>query len=538
MRQPAYAAYVTALTLLLLVAPGHAQQGHGSLPDRPASFVAATRAFAFYSDPLLNLHDFLMHRTRAEEQQERADTAAQCLERLPPADRDAFERAQNHYEQTMAGRDWSDDVMRRTRYELAGFSFDVDPKSAVASMLVHLRAAAPAYRSCWWPAHDARNRARIAQLVPRLNAHEDTLLARLAILFREDYRTPFPVDIIGWTSSSGANSILNPDHIVMSSTDPGYDDDSGLEMVFHEASHTVLGPGHGPVWQALEEAGVALGAEQLPGTVWHPILFYTTGKVVQALLAEHGVTDYEPYMYREGLFERAWPELRQPLEQHWQPYLDGRVELDEAATRLLEAVRDVSPSPLAVAGAQEGADANRRVVWIGLANGTEVEAVLATELRALMRKHDLEPWVLTRRVLIDENQISHSHPILTISTGHIGEELELLSTLLHEQLHWLEEEPWRDDFWAAMEDFEALFPDVPSSADGGARDDRSTYRHLLVCDMEYQAMTALVGEVAARKTLAGITHYEWIYEKVLNDPRVREVALRHGFDVSEGVPRQ
>jgi hypothetical protein len=58
-----------------------------------------------------------------------------------------------------------------------------------------------------------------------------------------------------------------------------------------------------------------------------------------------------------------------------------------------------------------------------------------------------------------------------------------------------------------------------------------------VCDLEYQAMTALVGEAAARETLAGINYYQWIYEKVLNDPQVREVALRHGFDVSKGVPR-
>ena len=63
-----------------------------------------------------------------------------------------------------------------------------------------------------------------------------------------------------------------------------------------------------------------------------------------------------------------------------------------------------------------------------------------------------------------------------------------------------------------------------------------TWRHLLVCDLEYKAITALVGEEVARETLAGITHYEWIYERVLDDSRVREVARRHGFDVSEGAP--
>lgn len=183
-------------------------------------------------------------------------------------------------------------------------------------------------------------------------------------------------------------------------------------------------------------------------------------------------------------------------------------------------------------------DTKPRAIWIGLENGTEAEALMASELRALMRKYDLEPWILTRRILIDQNQIPHSHPVLTIHTRHIDDELHLLDSFVHEQLHWLEEEPWIDDFRAAMEAFEDLFPDVPSSEEGGARDARSTYRHLLVCDMEYQAMTALVGEASAREILAGITHYEWVYEKVLNDPRVREVALRHGFDVSQGVPQR
>lgn len=160
---------------------------------------------------------------------------------------------------------------------------------------------------------------------------------------------------------------------------------------------------------------------------------------------------------------------------------------------------------------------------------------MACQLRALLRTHDLEPWIMTRRVLIDEEQIPHSHPVLTIHTRHIGDELGLLSTFVHEQLHWLEEEPWVDDFRAAMKEFEAMFPDVPSSSEGGARDSDSTYRHLLVCDMEYQALSALVGDIAARETLSKMTHYKWIYEKVLSDPRVRQVALRHGFDVSTGV---
>lgn len=181
---------------------------------------------------------------------------------------------------------------------------------------------------------------------------------------------------------------------------------------------------------------------------------------------------------------------------------------------------------------------NPDVIWIGLQHGSEAEALMARELRALIRDYDVSPWTLTQRIVIDENQLPHSHPVLTIHTRHIGDELALLSTLVHEQLHWLEEEPWIADFEAAMEEFENLFPEVPPPAEGGARDDKSTYRHLLVCDLEFQAMSALVGEAAARETLSRFPHYAWIYEKVLNDSRVRQVALRHGFDVSDGVQRR
>lgn len=189
-----------------------------------------------------------------------------------------------------------------------------------------------------------------------------------------------------------------------------------------------------------------------------------------------------------------------------------------------------------VAGAQDRPGAGNHVFWIGVANGSEAEIVIAKELRELMRKHNVDPWIITRKVIVDEEQIPHSHPILTIHTRYIGDEQKLLSAFVHEQLHWLEDEPWLEGFQSAMQEFEELFPVVPSSAEGGARNKESTYRHLLVCDMELQALSTLIGEDAARDTLAQATHYQWIYEKVLSDAQIREISLRHGFNVERGIP--
>lgn len=57
-------------------------------------------------------------------------------------------------------------------------------------------------------------------------------------------------------------------------------------------------------------------------------------------MAERGVASYEPYVYREGLFDRAWPQFREPLEAHWEPYLEGRIDMVEAAERLLRELNE------------------------------------------------------------------------------------------------------------------------------------------------------------------------------------------------------
>ena len=166
---------------------------------------------------------------------------------------------------------------------------------------------------------------------------------------------------------------------------------------------------------------------------------------------------------------------------------------------------------------------------VRLAHGSDAEESTRDQLLRLVSEHDVSEWTYTAEILIDETQIPHSHPVLTLHTRHLGDDLSLMSTFVHEQFHWLEDGETLEAFRAAMRDFQELFPDAPDGSGGGARDVESTYRHLVVCDLELQAMTRLFGEERARETLAAITHYEWIYERVLSDPRIRQVNVRHGF---------
>jgi hypothetical protein len=163
---------------------------------------------------------------------------------------------------------------------------------------------------------------------------------------------------------------------------------------------------------------------------------------------------------------------------------------------------------------------------IRLAHESEGERKTREQLERLLSRFDVERWIETREVVIDERTTPHSHPVLTLHTRHFDSDLQLMSTFVHEQFHWyVNRERERRD--SAMAAFREHYPDVPVGGSAGARDAQSTYLHLVVCDLEFQAMTILVGRDEAKRILERFTHYEWIYERVLEDPFVRSVMTRY-----------
>lgn len=189
-------------------------------------------------------------------------------------------------------------------------------------------------------------------------------------------------------------------------------------------------------------------------------------------------------------------------------------------------MRHLVPMPLL--GMATAAHAQAPALDITLAHDSEREAGTRDQLLRLLATHDVEPWIYTRTIMIDETQIPHSHPVLTVHARHLGDDMALLATFVHEQFHWLVSgrPQERADAIAA---YRAAYPEVPSGNPEGARDENSTYLHLIVCDLEYQAMTKLIGQARAAEVLDATTHYTWIYDRVLTDPTVREVATRYGF---------
>ncbi|HKA22926.1 MAG TPA: hypothetical protein VKN18_31950 [Blastocatellia bacterium] len=166
---------------------------------------------------------------------------------------------------------------------------------------------------------------------------------------------------------------------------------------------------------------------------------------------------------------------------------------------------------------------------IALKRGSKGELQTRDQLQRLIKTYDLAKWTFTRSILIDEEAIPHSHPVLTLSARHVKDDELLLSTFVHEQAHWFltQNQKATED---AKKELRAIFPKVPIKPPEGASDEESTYLHLIVIYLEYRADRELMGELRARQIMEfwATDHYTWIYKTVLERPRdIGNIAFKY-----------
>ena len=139
-------------------------------------------------------------------------------------------------------------------------------------------------------------------------------------------------------------------------------------------------------------------------------------------------------------------------------------------------------------------------ISIALKQNTTGEAETRDQLQRLLKTYDMSPWFYTKSVVIDERATPFSHPVLTLHTRHAKDDELLLSTFVHEQLHWFfSGRPEQTE--QAIADLRKAFPDAPAGGTAGARDQYSTYLHLLVCFLERQGVSRVLGELKAKQVI-------------------------------------
>jgi hypothetical protein len=164
-----------------------------------------------------------------------------------------------------------------------------------------------------------------------------------------------------------------------------------------------------------------------------------------------------------------------------------------------------------------------------LKQNSRTERQTRDQMQRLLRTYDINQWIFTRSILIDDTAIPHSHPVLTLHTRHLKDDELLLATFIHEQFHWWAERN-SEATRLSIAELREMFPKVPVAAPEGAANEDSTYLHLVVCYLEYRALRELLGELKSRQIIEFWTtdHYTWIYRTVLERPReISTVLFKH-----------
>lgn len=233
----------------------------------------------------------------------------------------------------------SDEVMVTADNEIATAVGERLPQTLPVPMKSALELAAPLYRETLWPMHHADCSAFIAQISAQIARQGRDFADPLARIYQTAWlRQPYVVDVVAYAQWEGSYS-NNADHfvhIVMSTQDPQEQGMGRMDVLFHEASHSIADPHRGTIGSAITRAVQARGRPS-PDQFWHAVIMYAPGKLAEQIARRSG-DNYSMVWMSPGLFGRDWARYYQALEQNFLPYINGTGNLDSAVTRCVDQI--------------------------------------------------------------------------------------------------------------------------------------------------------------------------------------------------------
>src|SRR6476620_5014897 len=138
---------------------------------------------------------------------------------------------------------------------------------------------------------------------------------------------------------------------------------------------------------------------------------------------------------------------------------------------------------------------------ISLAHGSQGEQKRKEQIERLAAQYDLERYTITREIVIDQQAMNHSAPVLTQNLRFLDNDDRALSAYVHEQAHWVLMTRHRGEVRGMLEDLRRMFPDLPIAVPQGDGNEGTSYVHLVVLMLEWRALEDLIGAERARAVM-------------------------------------
>ncbi len=202
-----------------------------------------------------------------------------------------------------------------------------------ADALEALKKFQPYFTKLYWTEIDSANKAWLNNYKNQLVKLETSVIPELERIYQT--KMPFEkirVDLSCYATWAGAYSFKNFfEHIIYSSVNKGNQGDLATEIVFHETSHFLVDKLVNRISESLKTKEVKQEIK-----LWHNILFYTTGYVLEKEYKQQWKT-FTPY-YVEMKFEEKMPDFKISVEGcklYWNDFIEGKITFDEAVKKLV-----------------------------------------------------------------------------------------------------------------------------------------------------------------------------------------------------------
>jgi len=150
------------------------------------------------------------------------------------------------------------------------------------------------------------------------------------------------------------------------------------------------------------------------------------------------------------------------------------------------------------------------------------------QIERLAEQYDLSKYTITRNLVIDQQAINHSSPVLTQNLRFLDNDDRALSAYVHEQAHWLLMEHHRLQTRDMLAELLRLFPNIDPAPPSGDGNLSTSYLHLVVLVLEWQALETLIGVERARVVIdfKRGDHYKALYTTVIDHRKEMEGFLK------------
>ena len=165
---------------------------------------------------------------------------------------------------------------------------------------------------------------------------------------------------------------------------------------------------------------------------------------------------------------------------------------------------------------------------ISLAHNSDGEQRRKEQIERLAAKYDLKKYTITRNLVIDQQAINHSAPVLTQNLRFLDNDDRALSAYVHEQGHWLLMERHRGEAREMLPELKRMYPNIPIAVPDGDGNEGTSYIHLVVLILEWQALEDLIGVDRARAVMdfKRHDHYKALYATVMDHREQMEKFLK------------